>query len=79
MFSKGGNMLWRNFRKDKRHLAHIPSHINHSDINRMYDRIGKTRTARRRNNAVIVKFNDGICFTRQSTTRDQFLISVGGV
>ena len=63
---KGGDMVCRNFRKDKRCLVNISVRINGLDMNRMHNSVGKTAKAKRWNISVILKFNDGIFFARQS-------------
>ena len=75
---KGSDTVWRNFGKRKRGVAHISILINDLDMNRMPHRVRKTRRARRRNNAVIVEFNYGLSFARQSTTRFHFKKSSSG-
>ena len=69
MLVKAGDVVWRNFRKCKMRATHIALCINGFDSNWMSSWVGKTRKAIRRNNAVIIKFNDGIFFTAQSPTR----------
>ena len=69
MLVKAGDVVWRNFRKRKMCATHIAICINCFDSNWMSSRVRKISKAIRRNNAVIIKFNDGIFFASQSTTR----------
>ena len=80
MSLKGGDMMWRNFRKDKQSIACIciSIRINGVNLNSMHGRHRKIRRKGRRwNNAIIIEFNDGPSFTHQSTTRLHFLSPSG--
>ena len=72
MLVKTDDVVWRNFRKCKICATHIAICINGFYSNWMSSRVGKIRKAIRWNNAVIIKFNDGIFFASQSTTRFYF-------
>ena len=59
---KGTDKLLRNLYQGEKGTPQIPFSINRPDVNFMSNWIGKTRTAIRRNNAVILEFNDSFLF-----------------
>ena len=61
---KRGDMVWRTFRDAKKFITHIPICINDINTNPMCNSARKTHKTPLTKTAVIVKFNDGIFFTR---------------